>query len=168
MDTARILRSEIRGKYRKNLTIDNHTGMINATKNTQAMTEDFFFAKDDSGNGSTVESFASGATFNGQLEDVYMFQKQVMDALTIPQARWKAEESGQATYNQGVEGSNLEEVAFQRMNRRLRKRFSDILLQVFMVHLKVRDYPSKFLDKTLYNIDLNFEELRNEKRRGWR
>lgn len=164
-DKAAAYVQEIRGKYRKNLTIDNHTGMINATKNTQAMTEDFFFAKDDSGNGSTVETFAPGATFNGQLEDVYMFQKQVMDALVIPQARWKAEESGQATYNQGVEGSNLEEVAFQRMNRRLRKRFSDILLQVFMVHLKVRDYPSKFLDKTLYNIDLNpatdFERMRD-------
>ena len=173
-DKAAAYVQEIRAKYRKNLTIDNHTGMINSTKNTQAMTEDFFFAKDDSGNSTTVEPFASGATFAGQLEDVYMFQKMVMDALVIPQARWKAEEVGQAAYNQGVEGSNLEEVAFQRMNRRLRKRFSDIILQVFLVHLKVRNYPSKFLDKALYNIDLNpatdFERMRDlamaEKRGG--
>ena len=156
---------EIRNKYRKNLTIDNATGMINSVKNTQAMTEDFFFQKDDSGNGSTVETFASGSTFDGQLQDVWMFQKQVMDGLFIPQARWKSDETGGNSYNVGIEQANMEEVSFQRVNRRLRKRFADIIKQVYLVHLRVRGYKEKFLDKALYNIDLHpatdFERMRD-------
>lgn len=156
---------EIRNKYRKNLTIDNTTGMINAVKNTQAMTEDFFFQKDDSGNGSTVETFASGSTFDGQLQDVWMFQKMVMDGMFIPQARWKHDETGGNSYNVGIEQANLEEVAFQRVCRRLRRKFADIIKQVFMVHLRVRGYKEKFLDKALYNIDLHpatdFERMRD-------
>lgn len=165
---------EIRNKYRKNLTIDTNTGMINATKNVQAMTEDFFFAKDDSGQGSSIETYQSGATFDGQLQDLYMFQKQVMDGMFIPQARWKFDETGGAGYNQGVEQANMAEVSFQRVNRRLRRRFADIIKQVFLTHLRVRGYKEKFLDKALYNIDLNpatdFERMRDlalaEKRGG--
>jgi hypothetical protein len=156
---------EIRNKYRKNLTIDNTTGMVNAVKNTQAMTEDFFFQKDDSGNGSTVETFASGSTFDGQLQDVWMFQKQVMDGMFIPQARWKSDEVGGASYNPGIDQANHEEVSFQRVNRRLRRRFADIIKQVYLVHLRVRGYKEKFLDKALYNIDLHpatdFERMRD-------
>lgn len=156
---------EIRNKYRKNLTIDNATGMINSVKNVQAMTEDFFFPKDDSGQGSEVNTFASGSTFDGQMNDVYMFQKQVMDGMFIPQARWKADEVGGAGYNQGVDQANHEEVSFQRCNRRLRRKFADIIKQVFMVHLRVRGYKEKFLDKALYNIDLHpatdFERMRD-------
>lgn len=164
-DKAAAYVQEIRNKYRKNLTIDNQTGMINAVKNTQAMTEDFFFAKDDSGNSSTIETFASGSTFDGQLQDVWMFQKQVMDGMFIPQARWKHDETGGASYNQGVESTNLDEVAFQRFCRRLRRRFADIIKQVFIVHLRVRGYKEKFLDKALYNIDLHpatdFDRMRD-------
>jgi hypothetical protein len=164
-DKAAAKVQEMINKYRKNLTIDNATGMINAVKNTQAMTEEFFFSKDDSGNGSTVDTFASGATFDGQLQDVWMFQKQVMDGMFIPQARWKSDETGGNAYNVGIEGANLEEVAFQRVNRRLRRRFADIIRQVFLVHLRVSGYKEKFLDSALYNIDLNpatdFERMRD-------
>lgn len=164
-DKAAAYVQEIRNKYRKNLTIDNQTGMINAVKNTQAMTEDFFFSKDDSGNSSSVETFASGSTFDGQLQDVWMFQKQVMDGMFIPQARWKHDETGGAAYNQGVESTNLDEIAFQRFCRRLRRRFADLIKQVFIVHLRVRGYKEKFLDKALYNIDLHpatdFDRMRD-------
>ena len=164
-DKAAAYVQEIRNKYRKNLTIDNATGMINAVKNTQAMTEDFFFAKDDSGNSSTIDTFASGSTFDGQIQDIYMFQKQVMDGMLIPQARWKADEIGSANYNQGVDSANLEEVAFQRCCHRLRRRFADLIKQVFLVHLRVRGYKEKFLDSAIYNIDLHpatdFERMRD-------
>ena len=164
-DKAAAYVQEVRNKYRKNLTIDNATGMINAVKNTQAMTEDFFFAKDDSGNASSVETFASGSTFDGQLQDVWMFQKQVMDGMFIPQARWKSDEVGGANYNQGSDSANLEEVAFQRCCRRLRRKFADLIRQIFVTQLRVRGYKEKFLDAALYNIDLHpatdFERMRD-------
>ena len=164
-DKAAAYVQEVRNKYRKNLTIDSTTGMVNAVKNTQAMTEDFFFSKDDSGQQSSVETFASGSTFDGQIQDLYMFQKQVMDGMFIPQARWKSDELNGAAYTQGVESANLEEVAFQRVCRRLRRTFADVIKQVFLVHLRVRGYKEKFLDKAIYNIDLHpstdFERMRD-------
>ena len=156
---------EVTNKYRKNLNIDPNTGMIISNKNVAAMTEDFFFPKDDSGNGTTIDTYTGGATFNGQIEDLYMFQKMVMDALQIPQDRWKADEISGKQYVQGVDGLPSEEAAFQKLNRRLRKRFADIILQVFLVHLKVRNYPEKFLDKAIYDIDLcpatDFDRMRD-------
>ena len=88
-----------------------------------------------------------------------------MDALQIPQDRWKADEISGKQYVQGVDGLPSEEAAFQKLNRRLRKRFADIILQVFLVHLKVRNYPEKFLDKAIYDIDLcpatDFDRMRD-------
>lgn len=164
-DKAAAYVQEVRNKYRKNLTLDNTTGMVNAVKNTQAMTEDFFFSKDDSGQQSSVETFASGSTFDGQIQDLYMFQKMVMDGMFIPQNRWKSDELSGANYVQGIESANLEEVAFQRCCRRLRRAFADVIRQVFLVHLRVRGYKEKFLDKAIYNIDLHpatdFERMRD-------
>lgn len=173
-DKAAAFVQEIKAKYRKNLNLDPSTGMILSSKNVQAMTEDIFVPKDDSGNGTTIETFQGAATFNGQIEDLYMFQKQVMDGLMIPQDRWKSDEVSGKQYAQGIEGASSEEATFQRMNRRLRRRFADIITQVFIAHLKARKYPSKFLDKALYNIDLNpatdFDRMRDlamaEKRGG--
>ena len=48
---------ELRAKYRKQLTIDPVTGMINCNNNVQAFVEDFWLAQDADGQGSTIESF---------------------------------------------------------------------------------------------------------------
>lgn len=48
---------EMKGQYRKTLSLDPNTGAINSTKNVQALTEDFWFSKSSDGSGSTVESF---------------------------------------------------------------------------------------------------------------
>lgn len=164
-DKAAAFVQEIKAKYRKNLNLDPSTGMILSSKNVQAMTEDIFVPKDDSGQGTTIETFQGAATFNGQIEDLYMFQKQVMDGLMIPQDRWKSDEVSGKQYTQGIDGASSEEAGFQRMNRRLRKRFADILTQFFIAQLKARNYPEKFLDKAIYNIDLNpatdFDRMRD-------
>jgi hypothetical protein len=89
----------------------------------------------------------------------------VMDGMFIPQNRWKSDELSGANYTQGIESANLEEVAFQRCCRRLRRAFADVIRQVFLVHLRVRGYKEKFLDKAIYNIDLHpatdFERMRD-------
>jgi len=165
---------EIRAKYRKQLTIDPVTGMIQSNNNVQAFVEDFWLSQDADGQGSSIESFKGSTEFNGQLEDVKMFREQVADALMIPASRWQNAEGGGAPYNQGVEGLTLEEASFQKLNKRLRRKFADIIYQVFLVHLQVRGYDSKYLDKTIYHIDLipatDFELMRSlamcEKRGG--
>ena len=165
---------EIRAKYRKQLTIDPVTGMIQSNNNVQAFVEDFWLSQDADGQGSSIETFKGSTEFNGQLEDVKMFREQVADALMVPASRWASAEGGGSPYNQGVEGLTLEEASFQKLNKRLRKKFADVIYQVFLVHLQVRGYADKYLDKTVYNIDLipatDFELMRSlamcEKRGG--
>ena len=165
---------EIRSKYRKQLTIDPVTGMIQSNNNVQAFVEDFWLSIDSDGQGSTVESFKGSTEFSGQLDDVKMFREQVADALQVPSSRWQSGEGGGTPYTQGVESLTLEEASFQKLNKRLRRKFCDIIYQVFLVHLQVRGYDSKYLDKTIYHIDLipatDFELMRSlsmcEKRSG--
>jgi hypothetical protein len=103
-----------------------------------------------------------------------MFREQVADALQVPSSRWQSGEGGGTPYTQGVESLTLEEASFQKLNKRLRRKFCDIIYQVFLVHLQVRGYDSKYLDKTIYHIDLipatDFELMRSlsmcEKRSG--
>ena len=94
-----------------------------------------------------------------------MFREQVADALMVPPSRWATADGGGAPYSQGIEGLTLEEASFQKLNKRLRRKFCDIIYQIFMVHLQVRGYKSKFLDRTIYNIDLipatDFELMRS-------
>lgn len=146
---------EVRAKYRKQLSIDPSTGLINGGNNVQAFVEDYWLSQDGDGQGSSVETFKGSTEFNGQLDDVAMFKEQVADGMMIPSHRWKTGDgSGGASYVQGVEGLTLEESSFQKMNARLRLQFADLLSQIFMVQLQVRGFNEKFLDKTLYNIDL--------------
>ena len=165
---------ELRAKYRKQLTIDPVTGMINSSNNVQAFVEDFWLSIDADGQGSTIENFKGSTEFNSQLDDVKMFREQVADALMIPSSRWQSAEGGGTPYVQGVESLTLEEASFQKLNKRLRHKFCDIIYQIFLVHLQVRGYDSKYLDKQIYKIDLipatDFERMRDlsmaEKRGG--
>lgn len=145
--------NDAKSKYRKVLSIDPVTGSINSSKNVQAFTEDFWFSKGDEGQ-STVENFKGSTEFNGQLDDVRMFQQQVMDALQIPNTRGQ-EAEGNGTYAMAPE-QQLSEISFQKMCRRLAKRFAnDMILHTFMEHLRLRGYNKKYLDSDMYSIVLN-------------
>jgi len=155
--------NDIKNKYRKSLTIDPTTGMINSSKNVQAFTEDFWFAKDDQGTGSSVESFKGSTEFNGQLDDVKMFQQQFMDAMQVPNCRWNDTES--PTNYATTPEQMLSEISFQKLCKRLAQKFADeLILHTFIQQLRLRDYDKKYLDSSVYNITLNgandFQKLR--------
>ena len=155
---------DAKNKYRKVLSIDPVTGVINSTKNVQALTEDFWFSKNTEGTGSTVESFKGGVEFNGQLDDIKMFQQQVMDALLIPNSRWQDAEGGGATYAMAPE-QQLAEISFQKLCRRLAKKFAnELILHTFIEHLRLRGLAKKYLDSDLYQITLlgssDFQKIR--------
>lgn len=154
---------KIKASYRKQLNVDPTTGVITSNNNTQSFTEDFWFSKNSDGNGSTVESFKGSTEFSEFYNYLSPFREQVADALQIPNARWK-ESEGNLQYNQGIDGLEMQEASFQKLNRRLRKRFSKIIKQVFLVQLQVKGYNKKYLDSAIYNIDLvpatDFEKMR--------
>jgi len=47
-------------RYRKNVYYDPSTGAMDSSRNFQAMTEDFWFAKDENGEGTSVDTLAGG------------------------------------------------------------------------------------------------------------
>jgi hypothetical protein len=157
--------NDVKNKYRKTLTIDPITGMIQSSKNVQSFTEDIFVGKTDQGNGTTVDPIKSSTEFNGQLDDVKMFQQQVMDALLTPSIRWMdGGEGGGAQYAVAPE-QQLAEITYQKLCRRLGQRFCDQAIKhTFLVHLKLAGFKTKYLDPALYNISLNgannFERIR--------
>lgn len=161
---ATAMINDIKNKYRKTLTINPVTGMIESSKNVQSFTEDIFVGKTDQGNGTTVEPIKSSTEFNGQMDDVKMFQQQVMDALIFPAQRWAGGEGGGTNYSVSPE-QEVNEITFQEMCRELGQRYCDqIIKHTFLVHLKLAGFKKKYLDPALYNINLNgannFEKIR--------
>lgn len=159
---ANQILNDVKNKYRKTLSIDPTTGMIESSKNIQSFTEDIFVAKNDSGLGTTIEPIKSSTEFNGQMDDVKMFQQQVMDALLVPSSRWAAD--GETQYSLAPE-QQLSEVTFQEMCRRLAQKYcNQIIKHTFIVHLKLAKFKDKYLDPAVYNISLhganNFEKIR--------
>jgi hypothetical protein len=160
---ATAMVNDVKNKYRKTLTINPVTGVIESSKNVQSFTEDIFVGKTDQGQGTTVEPIKSSTEFNGQMDDVKMFQQQVMDALLFPAQRWSNPEGG-TQYSQSPE-QEVNEITFQEMCRELSQRYCDqIIKHTFLVHLKLVGFKKKYLDPALYNISLNgansFEKIR--------
>jgi len=160
---AQQIVNDVKNKYRKTMTIDPITGVINSSKNVQSFTEDIFVGKTDQGNGTTVDPIKSSTEFNGQMDDVKMFQQQVMDALLTPAVRWQDSENS-AQYAISPE-QQLAEITYQKMCRRLGQRYCDqIIKHTFLVQLKLAGFKQKYLDPALYNITLNgannFEKIR--------
>lgn len=154
---------EIKGQYRKTLSLDPATGSINSAKNVQALTEDYWFSQSDGGNGSSVEPYKASAEFNGQIEDLKMFRQAVMDALQFPKSRWSADENA-TQYSQAVE-TDLQEIEFQKQCRRLGNKFvRGLILHTFIEHIRLRGLNVKFLNKDIYNVQFNyatdFEKIR--------
>lgn len=161
---ANAIVNDVKNKYRRTQTIDPVTGMIQSSKNVQSFTEDIFVGKTDTGNGTTVEPIKSSTEFNGQMDDVKMFQQQVMDALLFPSQRWANAEGGGTQYSISPE-QEVNEITFQDFCRALGRRYcNQIIKHTFLVHLKLVGFKKKYLDPAMYNITLNgannFEKIR--------
>lgn len=144
---------KVQNNYRKTYSIDPDTGMINASKNTQALTEDIWFLKDADGLGSTVESFKGQTEFNAQLDDLKMFRSQVAEAMFIPKSRAELTDEAPPTYNAGTE-IDFAQLDFQKFASRLQQKFMKLIYDVYMAQLRLRGFKEKYLDRTIYDCHL--------------
>lgn len=151
---ANAIVNDVKNKYRKTMTINPVTGCIESSKNVQALTEDIFVGKTDQGYGTTIEPIKSSTEFNGQMDDLRMFQQSVLDALLTPISRIPLGEN--ATQYAVAPEQQVDEITYQAMCRRLAQRWcNQILKHTFIVHLKLAGFKKKYLDPALYNITLN-------------
>ena len=150
-------------EYRKKIIYNPETGLTDSAANIQTLTEDFWFIKNEGGEGTEVTTMGENTGFLGEIDDVKYFLTKLNKALKIPKARW--EESNTAGYNTGKSGEiTREEIKFAKFVQRLQRRFKFIFLESFVTHLRMIGMEDEYLDINLYDIDYTQSNLFNEYR----
>jgi hypothetical protein len=124
----------IMGQYRNKMIYDAKTGDIKDDKKHMSMLEDFFLPRREGGRGTQIETLAGGENL-GQIDDVIYFQKKLYRALNVPINRLEQEQS--FTLGRSSEITR-DEVKFKKFIDRLRKRFSDIFMQLLKTQLLLK------------------------------
>lgn len=142
-------------RYKRKDVYDPETGKVDSTQNMRAMNESYWFARQEDGKGTTVETIGGNMDI-GNIEDFKAFQKILFQTLKLPKSRWEETTS----YSSGKIGEiEREEVKFSNFIKRLRNSFKPILIDPFVTLLKLRGIDEKYLDKDLYDIEFTESNL---------
>lgn len=124
----------IMNQYRNKLVYDANTGDIKDDRKHMSMLEDFFLPRREGGRGTEISTLPGGDNL-GQIDDILYFQKKLYRALNVPLNR--LEQESQFSLGRSTEISR-DEVKFKKFIDRLRKRFSDIFLQLLKTQLLLK------------------------------
>ena len=117
---------EVMSRYRNKLVYNADTGEIRDDKKFMSMLEDFWLPRREGGRGTEITTLPGGQNL-GELEDVKYFQKKLYKALNVPGSRLETE----TTFNIGRAAEiTRDEVKFQKFVARLRKRFSELFIDL--------------------------------------
>ena len=129
----------IMGQYRNKLVYDAKTGDIKDDRKHMSMLEDFFLPRREGGRGTEISTLPGGENL-GQIDDIIYFQKKLYKSLNVPANRLE-QESG---FNLGRSTEiTRDEVKFKKFLDRLRKRFSDLFLQLLKTQLMLKGIITK-------------------------
>ena len=145
----------IMNQYRNKLVYDATTGDIKDTKKHMSMLEDFFLPRREGGRGTEISTLPGGENL-GQIEDIIYFQKKLYRSLNVPVDRLEQESS--YTLGRTTEITR-DEVKFKKFVDRLRKRFSDLFMQLLKTQLILKGIITKEdWGKFKEKIDFDFIE----------
>ena len=117
---------EVMSRYRNKLVYDANTGEIKDDRKFMSMLEDFWLPRREGGRGTEITTLPGGQNL-GELEDVKYFQKKLYRSLNVPESRLESD----SAFNIGRSAEiSRDEIKFQKFITRLRKRFSDIFLDL--------------------------------------
>jgi hypothetical protein len=129
---------EVMGRYRNKMVYDANTGEIRDDKKFMSMLEDFWLPRREGGRGTEITTLPGGQNL-GELEDVKYFQKKLYKALNVPSSRLETE----TTFNIGRAAEiTRDEVKFQKFIARLRKRFSELFMDLLKTQLILKGVMS--------------------------
>lgn len=129
----------IANEYRNKITYDATTGEVKDDKRHMSMLEDYFLPRKEGGRGTEVDTLPGGENL-GQIDDIVYFQKKLYKSLNVPVNR--LEQEAQFTLGRSTEISR-DEVKFKKFVDRLRKRFSDLFLQLLKTQLILKGVITK-------------------------
>jgi hypothetical protein len=124
----------IANEYRNKITYDATTGEVKDDKRHMSMLEDYFLPRKEGGRGTQVETLPGGQNL-GEIDDIIYFQKKLYKALNVPVGRLETE--NQFSLGRSTEISR-DEVKFKKLIDRLRKRFSDLFMQLLKKQLLLK------------------------------
>jgi hypothetical protein len=117
---------EVMSRYRNKLVYDANTGEIKDDRKFMSMLEDFWLPRREGGRGTEITTLPGGQNL-GELEDVKYFQRKLYRSLNVPESRLESE----SAFNIGRSAEiNRDEIKFQKFITRLRKKFSDLFLDL--------------------------------------
>jgi hypothetical protein len=131
--------TNIMNKYRNKLVYDASTGAIKDDRKHMSMLEDFFLPRREGGRGTEISTLPGGENL-GQIDDILYFQKKLYRSLNVPLAR--LEQEAQFSLGRSTEITR-DEVKFKKFIDRLRKRFSDLFMQVLKTQLMLKGVITK-------------------------
>jgi len=147
-------------RYKKKNIYDPATGMIDSQQNVQAITQDFWFSKDESGNGTTVDTIGGGMNL-GEIDDLTYFLQKFYKTLKLPSSRWM--NPGENNFNAGHGGEiTREEIKFSRFIQNLRKRFKYLVLIPFTQLCRMRGIDEMYIKRGVIDIEFNESNLWKE------
>ena len=129
----------IMNQYRNKLVYDANTGDIKDDKKHMSMLEDFFLPRREGGRGTEISTLPGGENL-GQIEDIIYFQKKLYRSLNVPINR--LEQESQFSLGRASEITR-DEVKFKKFIDRLRKRFSDLFMQLLKTQLLLKGIITK-------------------------
>jgi hypothetical protein len=155
---------EVMSRYRNKLVYDSATGEIRDDRKHMSMLEDFWLPRREGGRGTEITTLPGGQNL-GELEDVKYFQKKLYKSLNIPLSRLEQESSFTIGRSNEI---TRDELKFAKFVGRLRKKFSDLFLDILRTQLILKGIltPDDW-DNMKENIqfdyifDNHFTELKN-------
>lgn len=103
------------------------------------MLEDFFLPRREGGRGTEITTLPGGENL-GQIDDILYFQKKLYRSLNVPINR--LEQESQFSLGRTTEITR-DEVKFKKFIDRLRKRFSDLFMQLLKTQLLLKGIITK-------------------------
>lgn len=123
---------KIMAQYRNKLVYDANTGKLKDDRKHMSMLEDFWLPRKEGGRGTEISTLPGGENL-GQIEDILYFQKRLYKSLNVPVSRLEQDQSA------GILGRateiNRDELKFQKFIERLRRRFSNLFLDILKKQL---------------------------------
>ena len=157
---------DIMSRYRNKLVYDANTGDLKNDQKHMSMLEDFWLPRREGGRGTEITTLPGGQNL-GEIDDIVYFQKKVYKALNVPIGRINPEEQAGGILGRASEITR-DEFKFQKFIQRLRRRFSDLFMNILKKQLLLKgiitedDWENWKMDIVVdYITDNYFTELKN-------
>jgi hypothetical protein len=126
--------NDIMNKFRNKIVYDASTGEIRNDRKHISMMEDFWMPRREGGKGTEITTLPGGQTL-GQIEDIQFFQNKLYQALNVPLGRLQPQQGFSLGRSTEI---TREEVKFNKFVQRLRKKFSNLILDALRIQLVVK------------------------------